>query len=71
MVVGAEEEDNLDEADGWDEHWRRPLYHLLTVLHRLEVLDQRRFPEEKYVNSILMKKITLNLSLSRPLGQTS
>ena len=70
MVAGAEEEDNLDEADGWDEHWRRPLYHLLTVLHRLEVLDQRRFPEEIYVDSI-SEKLTLTLSLSPPLGQTS
>ena len=48
VFSAAEEEDNLNEADYWDEHWWWPFHHLLPVLHRLKVLDQLHFPEEMY-----------------------
>ena len=73
----TEEEENLNEADRRDEHWWRPLHHLLPVLHRLEVLDQLSFPEEIYQNIAAMTKnetsirSPLRLSLPRPLGRRS
>ena len=57
MAGATEEEENLNEADRRDEHWWRPLHHLLPVLHRLKVLDQLHFPKEMYedLTSNLMK----------------